>query len=195
MAPYRRWANIPRRRRARVAPADGRLPAGCEVVHYEGYGPGGAAVLVDCVTADPSGLRERVRSAFARHGGRLGAPGAVRYLFNTVGLLSYPPGTGGERLAQVAFDAGAEEVLPGNEAQGPEVLTDPVDLASVRERLAGQGLAPAAAEVTERAWDAVAVSGEDARCMLHLLGALESLEDVRNVYSNAEIPEEIVAEL
>jgi transcriptional/translational regulatory protein YebC/TACO1 len=173
---------------------DSPPPAGSELVRYEGYGPGGAAVLVDCVTADRARTAEQLRSAFVCHGGDLGAPEAVSYLFNKVGVLAYRPGTDAEPLlARAALEAGAEEVVAGGDRL--EVLTDPIDLDAVRGRLAAQGWVPVAADVTERAWDAVPLSGEDARRMAHLLAALERLDHVRNVYSNVAIPEEIVAEL
>jgi transcriptional/translational regulatory protein YebC/TACO1 len=190
MAPYTKWADIQRRRPLFLGRA---LPAGFERVTYEGYGPGGAAVLIDCVARDPEAAREPIRATFRRHGGYLAAPGAVAYLFNQVGLLSYPSATDGERLARLALRAGAEDVVVSEDGS-IEVLTDPIDCQGVRSHLTKEDLAPESTEVTRRAWDLIAVSGEDARRMLHLLAALASLDDVRNVYSNAALPNEIVAE-
>jgi YebC/PmpR family DNA-binding regulatory protein len=163
-------------------------------VHYEGYGPGGAAVVVECVTSDRTRMSAEVRRAFLQHGGRLGADGSVSYLFNTVGLLTYPPGTDEERLMQVALEAGAEDVLP-NRDTSVEVLADPLEFATVRAMLTDQGFAPVTAEVTRRASTSLELSGEDAETMVQLLEALERLEDVRDVYSNVDISDEVLARL
>src|SRR5215469_1064068 len=111
MAGYSTWANIQRRASARARrvckAAEGRPREELTPVRYEGYGPGGAAVLVECVTADPGRMAAEVRRVFVEHGGQLGADGAVSYLFNTVGLMTYPPGTDALPLVQAALDAGA----------------------------------------------------------------------------------------
>ena len=196
MPGHSKWANIQRRegaqaalrcRRAADAPCEGR-----ERVHYEGYGPGGAAVVVECVTSDRTRMGAEVRRAFAQHGGRLGADGSVSYLFNTVGLLTYPPGTDEERLMQVALEAAAEDVVPNGDTS-VEVLADPLEFATVRAMLTDQGFAPATAEVTRRAATSLELSGEEAESMVQLLEALERLEDVRDVYSNVEISDEVLA--
>jgi YebC/PmpR family DNA-binding regulatory protein len=176
-------------RRAAEVPAEGLEP-----VHYEGYGPGGAAVMVEGVTADRRRMGAEVRRAFVQHGGQLGADGSVSYLFNTVGLLTYPPGTDEERLIQVALEAGAEDVVP-NADTSVEVLADPLEFATVRAMLTHRGFAPATAEVTRRAATSLELSGEDAEAMVRLLEALEGLEDVRDVYSNVEISDEVLARL
>jgi len=185
------WANI--LRRARVVAArdvrDGeRAPrAGAGRVRYEGYGPGGAVVLIDCVSGDRRRLEAAVRGVFAQHGGHLGAPGSVSYLFNNVGRLCYPPGTDAQRLTRLALEAGAEDIVANADAS-VEVLTDPRDFEAVLERLAQHRLAPATAELTWRAGSALELSGEAAARMLRLLEALEALEEVLDVCSNAEIP-------
>src|SRR5207302_1253238 len=115
------------RRDKRLARA---APQGGETVRYEGYGPGGAAVMVECVTDDRRQVGAKVRRAFVQHGGRLGADGSVSYLFNTVGLMTYPPGTDEERLMQVALEAGAEDVVP-NADHSVEVLADPLEFDTV----------------------------------------------------------------
>jgi YebC/PmpR family DNA-binding regulatory protein len=176
-------------RRAADAPCDG-----LERVHYEGYGPGGAAVMVECVTTDRKRVGAEVRRAFVQHGGHLGADGSVSYLFNTVGLLTYPPGTDEERLIQVALEAGAEDVVP-NADTSVEVLADPQEFATVRAVLTHRGFTPATAEVTLRAATSLELSGEEAEVMVELLEALEGLEDVRDVYSNVEISDEVLARL
>jgi YebC/PmpR family DNA-binding regulatory protein len=194
MTGHSRWANIQRRaqaatrcRRARAEPCEG-----LEKVHYEGYGPGGAAVMVECITADRKRMGAEVRRAFVQHGGQLGADGSVSYLFNTVGLLTYPPGTDEERLMQVALEAGAEDVVP-NADTSVEVLADPLEFATVRAVLTHRGFTPATAEVTRRAATSLALTGEDAQAMVQLLEMLEGMEDVRDVYSNVEISDEVLA--
>ena len=121
MAGHSKWANIQRResvqlrRRDRAAAAPGH--ADLQRVRYEGYGPGGAAVMVECLTDDRGRVAARLRRAFAEHGGNLGADGSVSYLFNTVGLMTYPPGTDEEALMRVALEAGAEDVVPSATAR------------------------------------------------------------------------------
>jgi YebC/PmpR family DNA-binding regulatory protein len=198
MAGHSKWANIQRREGAQAAMRGRRaveLPAeGLETVHYEGYGPGGAAVMVECRTANRARAGAEVRRAFVQHGGQLGAHGSVSYLFNTVGLLTYPPGTDEERLMQVALEAGAEDVVP-NADTSVEVLADPLEFATVRAVLTHHGFAPASAEVTRRAATSLELSGETAQAMVQLLEALEGLEDVQDVYSNVEISDEVLARL
>jgi transcriptional/translational regulatory protein YebC/TACO1 len=187
------WANILRRARVvaarRVGNGTRARRAGLGSLRYEGYGPGGAAVLIDCLSGDHGRLEGAVRRVFAQHGGHLGAAGSVSYLFNSVGRLCYPPGTDAQQLTQLALEAGAEDIV-ANADTSVEVLTDPRDFALVLERLAQQGLAPATAEVTWRAGSALELSEEAAARMLRLLEALEGLEEVLDVYSNAEISAE-----
>jgi transcriptional/translational regulatory protein YebC/TACO1 len=196
MAGHSKWANIRRREDAHAAMrcrgAADAPGAGLERVRYEGYGPGGAAVMVECVTTDRTRVGAEVRRVFVQHGGRLGADGSVSYLFNTVGLLTYPPGTDEERLMQVALEAGAEDVVPSADTS-VEVLADPIEFATVRAVLTHFGFAPATAQVTRRAATALELSGDDGEAMVHLLEALEGLEDAREVYSNVEISDEVLA--
>jgi len=163
-----------------------------EGVRYEGYGPGGAAVMLDCLTDSRNRTGAEVREAFSAHGGHLGAAGSVGYLFNEVGLMIYPPGTSEERLIQVALEAGAEDVVPN--ADGTlEVLADPIEFETVRALLERSGFVPDTAEVTQRAATSAVLAGDAALSMAQLLGALEDLRDVQNVYTNAEIPDEVLA--
>jgi transcriptional/translational regulatory protein YebC/TACO1 len=160
-----------------------------ERLRLEGYGPGGAALMVDCLTDNPERTVAEVRHAFSVHGGTLGASGSVSYLFNPVGRMTYPPGTNEDHLMAVALSAGAEDVLPTRDGS-LEVLTDPLDFETVQAHLVADGFPPPPdAEITERA----ALSGEAARCMAELLDRLQSLDDVQDVYSNAEIPGEVLA--
>jgi transcriptional/translational regulatory protein YebC/TACO1 len=163
-----------------------------KAIRYEGYGPGDSAVIVDFLTDDPERAADELRHVFERHGGHLGASGAVSYLFNPVGRIIYPPGISLNRLEREALDAGAEDVVV-NEDGSIEVLTDPVEIETVRDSLVSAGLAPSNAEVTERAWASAEMKGDVARCMVHLLDELEELDGVQNVYSNAQIPNEVLA--
>lgn len=192
MTGHRKWAEIRRARgvRAEPPPADTAL----ETVRFEGYGPGGAAVLVECVTGDRGATCAAVRRTFVQHGGKLGADGSVSYLFNTVGLMVYPAGTDEERLIQVALEAGAEDVVPSSD-HSMEVLADPLELETVRSVLTHHGFAPVSAEVTQRAATSMELTGEPAELMVHLLDALEQLDEVRNVYSNVEISDEVLARI
>jgi transcriptional/translational regulatory protein YebC/TACO1 len=193
MAGRSKWANILRREgvRARKRERSSTPQGELETVRYEGYGPGGGALLIECRTADPSRMGAAVRRAFAQHGGHLGAAGSVSYLFNTVGLLTYPPGTNESELMRVALAAGAEDVVPHADTS-VEVLADPLEFDTVRAVLTHHGFAPATAEVTERAATSHELSGEAAEAMLQLLEVLEQMEEVRDVYSNVEICSEVL---
>jgi YebC/PmpR family DNA-binding regulatory protein len=172
--------------------AGGEHGVDLHAVRYEGYGPGGVAVIVDCVTDNHSRTVTDVRNVFASCGGSLGAVGSVAYLFNQVGLMTYPPGTSEDRLMEVALQAGAEDVLA--HADGSmEVLTDPLDYETVRARLMADGFAPDTCEITQRASTCTRLQGEAAESMVQLLDRLDDLDDVQNVYSNAEIPDEVLA--
>jgi YebC/PmpR family DNA-binding regulatory protein len=161
-------------------------------VNYEGYGPGGVAVMVQCLTDNRNRTVSDVRYAFSRNGGNLGADGSVGYLFNKVGLITYAPGLDEERVLEAALEAGAEDVVP--DADGSiEVLTDPGEFEKVRDALAKQGFTAAQAEVTMRASNSTPLTGDKAQTMLDLLEALEDLDDVQNVYSNADIADEALA--
>jgi len=161
-------------------------------VRYEGYGPGGVAVMVDCLTDNRNRTVSDVRRAFSHHGGNLGADGSVGYLFHPMGCLNFAPGASAERILTAAFDAGAEDVV--RHADGSvEVLTDPVDYERVREAMTRAGLSPADSAVTMRASTSAPLVGDAAESMFKMLEALEDLDDVQNVYSNADIPDEILA--
>jgi transcriptional/translational regulatory protein YebC/TACO1 len=190
------WAGIRRRGRALAAQRGrAREPrAGQQLVRFEGYGPGGAAILVECLTDDRASCAAQVRRAFLQHGGNLGADGSVSYLFNTVGLMTYPPGTDEERLMQAALEAGAEDVV-ANIDRSMEVLADPLELDTVCAVLTHRGFTPATAEVTQRAAAALELSGEPAELMVQLLETLQGLAEVRDVYSNVEIADEVMAGL
>jgi transcriptional/translational regulatory protein YebC/TACO1 len=170
------------------------VPEVFESIRCEAYGPGGAALIVDCRTDSRDRTIARVRQVVLAHGGYMGARGAVSYLFNEVGRLVFPPGTDAARLTAVAAQAGAEDVVPAGASQPSlEVLTDPIDFESVRVALQAAGFVPISAQVTYRASITVPLDGETAGAMLHLIKALKDLHDVENVYTNGEIPDEVLA--
>lgn len=172
--------------------AGGEQGTDLHAVRYEGYGPGGVAVIVDCVTDNHARTVSDVRQAFASCGGSLGAVGSVAYLFNQVGLMTFPSGTSEDRLMEVALEAGAEDVLAHADGY-MEVLTDPLDYETVRAGLTADGFTPYTSEITQRASTCTRLEGEDAELMVQLLDTLDDLDDVQNVYSNAEIPDEVLA--
>ncbi|MDZ7643496.1 MAG: YebC/PmpR family DNA-binding transcriptional regulator [Woeseiaceae bacterium] len=163
-------------------------------IRYEGYGPGGTAVMVDCMTDNRNRTAADVRHAFSRHGGNLGADGSVAYLFNHVGLLSYPPGSDEDRVMEAAIEAGAEDIAVYDD-KSIEVITDPEEFEAVRAAMRDAGLAPDSAELTMRAITGSDLGEDDAGSMLRLLDTLEDLDDVQTVYSNADIPDDVLARL
>ncbi|TDJ09664.1 MAG: YebC/PmpR family DNA-binding transcriptional regulator [Gammaproteobacteria bacterium] len=165
-----------------------------EEVRYEGYGPGGVAVIVDCLTDNRNRTVAEVRHAFAKHGGNLGADGSVAYLFDHVGQISLPGGADEDRIMEVALEAGAEDVI-GNDDSSFDVITDPQEFEAIRNALAAAGLEAESSEITHRASTSAELGEEDAARMIKLLEVLEDLDDVQNVYSNADISEEILASL
>jgi YebC/PmpR family DNA-binding regulatory protein len=156
-------------------------------VTYEGYGPGGAAVMVACMTDNRDRTAADLRSAFTRYGGHLGANGSIAYLFNKVGLLGFAPGTGARAITAAALEAGAEDVI-ANADGSVDVLTDPRDFERVKTALEQDGLKPRTAEVTLRSAVSARLGERDAAAMVELLQALRELDEVQDVYSNADIP-------
>jgi YebC/PmpR family DNA-binding regulatory protein len=163
-------------------------------IRYEGYGPGGTAVIVDCMTDNRNRTVADVRHAFSKYGGNLGADGSVAYLFNHVGMLSYPAGSNEDGIMAAAIDAGAEDVL-ADEDKSIQVLTDPAEFESVRDAMRAAGFPPDDAELTMWAATTIELGVDEAGSMVKLLETLEDLDDVQNVYSNAEIHEDVLAQL
>ena len=163
-----------------------------EEIRYEGYGPGGAAVLVECMTDNRNRTAGDVRYAFTKYGGNLGTDGSVAYLFNKVGVLSYPAGSDEDKIMEAALEAGAQDIV-SNDDGSIDVLTDPADFPQVKAALLAAGLEPEQAEVTQRASTSAVLDVDAAASMIKLLEALEDLDDVQQVYSNADISEEILA--
>jgi len=165
-----------------------------EEVRYEGYGPGGVAVMVDCMTDNRNRTVAEVRHAFSKAGGNLGTDGSVAYQFTKTGVLSYPQGTDEDRLMEAALEAGADDVR-SNDDGSFDVLAQPDQFIEVREAMVAAGLEPEQAEVTMRADNTIALEVDDAEKMVRMLERLEDLDDVQEVYSNADIAEDILAQL
>ena len=157
-----------------------------EEIRYEGYGIGGAAIIVDTVTDNRVRTVAEVRHAFSKHGGNMGTEGSVAFQFKHVGQLIFAPGTNEDQVMEVALEAGAEDVITGDDG-AIEVLTAPGDFEAVKDALVAAALEPDLAEVTMRAENTVALEGDDAQRMQKLLDVLEDLDDVQEVYHNAEL--------
>ena len=160
-----------------------------EEIRYEGYGIGGAAVIVDCMTDNRVRTVAEVRHAFSKYGGNLGTEGSVAFQFKHVGQMLFAPGTSEDKLMEAALEAGAEDVITGEDGS-IEVLTAPGDFETVKEALAAAGLVPEVAEVTMRAENTIELAGDDAQRMQKLLDVLEDLDDTQAVFHNAEIEEQ-----
>jgi YebC/PmpR family DNA-binding regulatory protein len=159
-----------------------------EEIRYEGYGIGGAAIIVDCMTDNRVRTVAEVRHAFSKHGGNLGTEGSVAFQFKHCGQLVFAPGTSEDKVMEAALEAGAEDVITGDDGS-IEVLTAPADFESVKNALEAVGLKAEIAEVTMRAENTIELSGEDAVRMQKLLDVIEDLDDVQEVYHNADLQE------
>lgn len=159
-----------------------------EEIRYEGYGIGGAAIVVDTMTDNHVRTVAEVRHAFNKHGGNMGTNGSVAFQFKHCGQLIFAPGTDEDRVMELALEAGADDVITGDDG-AIEVLTSVADFEAVKNALQAGGLTPEVAEVTMRAENTIALEGDDAAKMQKILDALEELDDVQNVFHNAEINE------
>jgi YebC/PmpR family DNA-binding regulatory protein len=159
-----------------------------EEIRYEGYGIGGAALIVDCMTDNRVRTVAEVRHAFSKYGGNMGTEGSVAFQFKHCGQLVFAPGTSEDKVMEVALEAGAEDVVRDDDG-AIEVLTAPADFEAVKAALEAAGLKPEVAEVTMRAENSIELSGEDAARMQKLLDVIEDLDDVQNLYHNALINE------
>jgi YebC/PmpR family DNA-binding regulatory protein len=159
-----------------------------EEIRYEGYGIGGAAIIVDTMTDNRVRTVAEVRHAFSKHGGNMGTEGSVAFQFKHCGQLIFAPGTSEDQVMEVALEAGAEDVVADEEG-AIEVLTTPADFEAVKNALELAGLRADMAEVTMRAENAIDLVGDDAAKMQKLLDILEDLDDVQNVFHNATISE------
>lgn len=183
-------ANMPADRiKYNVDKASGTLEGlSLEEIRYEGYGIGGAAVILDTMTDNRVRTVAEVRHAFSKYGGNLGTEGSVAFQFKHCGQLIFAPGTSEDAVMEVALEAGAEDVITDDDG-AIEVLTAPGDFEAVKNALEAKGLKPEIAEVTMRAENTIALTGDDAVRMQKLLDVLEDLDDVQNVFHNAEISE------
>jgi len=158
-----------------------------EEIRYEGYAPGGVAVIVDCLTDNKVRTVADVRHAFGKFGGNLGTDGSVSFMFRKLGVLSFAAGADEDRITEIAIDAGADDVVVYPEDGAIDVLTAPDAFEAVKAAMDGAGLKPDIAEVSLRADNDIAVSGETAQQVAKLLRWLEDMDDVQNVYSNADL--------
>ena len=165
-----------------------------EEVRYEGYGPGGVAVMVECMTDNRNRTVADVRHAFTKCGGNLGTDGSVAFLFSKVGELCFAAGVDEDRLMEAAIEAGAEDVVV-NDDESVDVLTSPEEFSDVKAALAGAELVPETSGITMRPATWVSLEAEDAQRMMKLLDMLDDLDDVQQVYSNADIAETVLASI
>lgn len=165
-----------------------------EEVRYEGYGPGGVAMMVDCMTDNRNRTVAEVRHAFSKMGGNLGTDGSVAYLFSKIGVISFAPGADEDAVMEAALDGGAEDVVVADDSS-IEVITTPADFGAVKDALDAASLTADMAEVTMRASTSTELDAGQAETMLKLTDMLEDLDDVQEVYSNAEISDEILEQL
>lgn len=184
-------ANVPKDNIERaIKKATGDLEgAAYEEIRYEGYAPGGVAVLVECVTDNRNRTVAAVRHAFSKHGGKLGTDGSVAYMFDKKGVLTFAPGTSEEKVLEVVLDAGAEDI-ERDEDGTIEVLTEPENFENVTRSVRAAGLEPEEAEITMRPAIRVELDREAGREVLGFLDDLEDLDDTQHVWSNADIPAE-----
>jgi YebC/PmpR family DNA-binding regulatory protein len=160
-----------------------------EQLTYEGYAPGGVAVMVECLTDNRNRTVAEVRHAFSKYGGNLGTDGSVAYLFSKIGVLNFAPGTSEDAVMEVALNAGADDVVAEDDGS-IEVITSPEAYSEVSKAMKAAGLTSENSEVTMRANLEVALDVEGGEKVLRFLDALEDLDDTQDVYSNADIPDE-----
>lgn len=165
-----------------------------EEIRYEGYGPGGTAIMVDCMTDNRNRTASEVRHAFTKHAGNLGTDGSVAYLFEKKGMISYAPGTDEDAIMEAALDAGAEDVI-ANDDGSIDVFTTPEDFAKVKQAMQDADLEADHAEISFEASTRAEMDQDGAEKLMRLVDALEDLDDVQEVYSNAEISHAIMESL
>ena len=165
-----------------------------EEIVYEGYGSNGVAILVECLTDNRNRTVAEVRHAFNKHGGNLGTSGSVAFLFNKIGMITFPEGSDEGKIMEAALEAGADDVVV-NDDTSIDVTTTAEDFISVKETIQDMGLKPEQADVIMQASTSVDLELDDAQKVMRLIDALEDLDDVQKVHSNAEISEEVMANL
>ena len=161
-----------------------------EEIRYEGYGPGGSAILVDCMTDNRNRTVAEVRHAFTKFNGNMGTAGSVAYMFANMGVIQFAPGSNEDAIMEAALDSGAEDVITADDGS-IEVLTSAEDFIIVKDALIATDLNPEQAEVTMRADNMASLSDKEGESMLKLLDALDELDDVQNIFSNADIPDSV----
>lgn len=181
-------ANMPKDtiERARARGAGGLEGANYEEIRYEGYGPGGVAVLVDCLTDNRKRAVAEVRHAFSKSGGNLGTDGSVSYLFRKAGVISYGDEFSEGQLMEIALDAGADDIL-SNEDGTIDVITQPENFIDARDHMVSAGLEPLSAEITFLAEQEVKIVKEQGESLFKMVDLLEDVDDVQKVYTNAAI--------
>jgi len=163
-------------------------------IRYEGYGPKGVAVMVECLTDNRNRTVSEVRHAFSKSGGNLGTDGSVAYLFTKVGILSYAAGADEDSLMEAALEAGADDIVT-NDDGSIDVLTPWEELVPMKEAMIAAGFAPDNADVTQQPATSVDLELEDAEKVLRLIDMLEDLDDVQSVFTNADFSDEVMAQL
>ena len=163
-------------------------------IRYEGYGPGGVALIVDTMTDNKNRTGAEIRHVFSKFGGNLGTDGSVSYLFTKIGLISLQNEVDEDTIMEAALEGGAEDIVT-NDDNSIDIITNPDNLVDVKEAILAAGYKPENTEVTMRASTTNELDKKSAETMIRLLDALEDLDDVQKVYSNAEIPDDILAEL
>jgi len=174
--------------------AGGDESGNVDEIRYEGYGPGGVAVIVDTMTDNKNRTVAEIRHIFSKFGGNLGTDGSVSYLFSKIGLMSFQDEVDEDTIMEPALEGGAEDIIT-NDDNSIDVITNPDNLVDVKEAILAAGFTPENTEVTMRASTTSELDKKSAETMMKLLDALEDLDDVQKVYSNAEIPDNILAEL
>lgn len=189
-------ANMPRDTvdRAVQRGAGGAEGENYEEIRYEGYGPGGTAVMVDCMTDNRNRTAAEVRHAFTKHGGNLGTDGSVAYLFTKQGVISFEPGVDEDAIMEAALEAGAEDVASSDDGS-IDVITSPEDFSAVKDVLAAKGLSTEQAELSYTASTAAELDQDTAEKLLRMVDTLEDLDDVQEVYTNADIAPDILEAL
>jgi YebC/PmpR family DNA-binding regulatory protein len=165
-----------------------------EEIRYEGYGPNGIAIMVDCMTDNKNRSVAAVRNVFSKRGGNMGTDGCVSFLFNKKGIISYAAGTDEDVVMEAALEAGAEDIIT-NDDGSLDVFTTPEDYATVKDALDAAGLESVSSQVTMHPDTTVSLDVDDARKALGMIDAFEELDDVQEVYSNADFSDEVMAQL
>lgn len=168
--------------------------ANYEEIRYEGYGPGGTAIMVDCLTDNRNRTVSEVRHAFTKAGGNLGTDGSVAYMFRRSGLLVYPPGSDEDAIMEAALEAGADDIETAKDGS-IDVITAFADYIAIREVMIEAGFQSEQAEIIEKPDTSVEVSFDDAEKLMRLIDVLDDLDDVQQVHSNADFSDEVMTKL